>query len=213
MRVRRSICLVALAVAAAGCGKRSRVESVPAADVSPQPVPTDSQASARREWGSAHFDVCGLITKQEVEATQHTPITETKSVGGSDGPLLISQCFYLAGPSTLAVGLAVAKAGPSPSSGDPVKEYWNRMFSPDEVEQEGRPQQGGERSRATEPEEKERTPPRPVKDIGEAAYWYVGTLSVLKNDTMLRVSVGGTADEEARLAVAKQLAATAVAHL
>jgi hypothetical protein len=48
------------------------------------------------EPGEAKFDVCGLITKEQIEAIQGSPIKETKNSARSDGGFRVSQCFYTA---------------------------------------------------------------------------------------------------------------------
>ena len=42
------------------------------------------------------FDACALITKEEIEAIEGSPITDVKSSENSDGEFRVSQCFYTA---------------------------------------------------------------------------------------------------------------------
>jgi len=71
----------------------------------PQPVPRASQES-----NQAQIDVCGLLTKEEIEAIQGSPIKETKSSARSDAAFLVSQCFYTATEFSKSVSLAVMRA-------------------------------------------------------------------------------------------------------
>src|SRR5436190_205948 len=64
-----------------GCKKHER----------PSPVARTSQES-----NQAQVDVCGLITSQEIEVTQGSPIKETKNSARSDAAFRVSQCFYTA---------------------------------------------------------------------------------------------------------------------
>src|SRR3954467_7739525 len=82
------LCLTLLIVS---CDKRKNTspETQPRSFVStPSPL-------VRREWGEARFKVCALLSQQEVAEVQQGQIKETKSAGGSDDSLFISQCFYL----------------------------------------------------------------------------------------------------------------------
>jgi hypothetical protein len=186
-------------IALAACEKSSPTQRP--GGLTPAPGSTPQFASAKREWGPAHFDVCGLIRKEEVEAIVQSPIEETKAVGGADGSLLISQCFYLSGPAHLAVSLSVTRADPKPSPNERIKKYWSEMFSAEE------------RAENSEPEEKNRSAPTKVEGLGEEAYWAGAALSVLKNDSLIRIGIGGGGDEETRLGKAKAIAAKVLARL
>src|SRR5438105_11653458 len=71
----------ALIVVAAGCKKHE----------TPPPVPRSGQESNRPQ-----IDVCGLLTKEEIEAIQGSSTRETKSSARSDGALPVSHCLYTA---------------------------------------------------------------------------------------------------------------------
>jgi hypothetical protein len=71
-------------------------------------------------------------------------------------------------------------------------------------------ERGGEES---EPEAK----PEPIAGLGDEAFWLgtatFGVLYVLDHEAILRVSVGGPGDREAKLAQSRALAAKALARL
>lgn len=87
------------------------------------------------------------------------------------------------------------------------------MFSPDaEREKEERGEKSLERERETEGKEHPRTPPREVEGLGKEAYWAKGTLFILNDDSVIRLSLGGTEDEEVRLTKAKTLGQKVLQH-
>ncbi|MEY2493183.1 MAG: hypothetical protein QOH24_2134, partial [Verrucomicrobiota bacterium] len=67
-----------LLVAIAACNKREATQ-----------VRTDHQSQPAT-------DVCALLSKQEIEAVQGSPITATKSSGESQEVFRLSQCYYSA---------------------------------------------------------------------------------------------------------------------
>lgn len=68
---------------------------------------------------------------------------------------------------------------------------------------------------ATTPRKKE--PPKAVSGLGEEAFWagdrVTGALYVLQGDTFLRISLGGSRDEAARLERTSVLAKSALRRL
>lgn len=184
------------AIALCGCGKPKPVPAVTTSTPEP-PLP--------REWNPASFDVCGLITKEEVGAIQHAEIVDTKSVRGADGTLRIFQCTYLSGGGTQEVALSVAVNEPSNSAHKILKEYWDETFSSAAERDEP-----GERE---EEEEGKRVPPRAVEGVDGEAAWARGTLAVFHEEKILRISVRGPDEEAVRLDKAKALAKKALPRL
>jgi len=89
---------------------------------------TQRAPSAKQELNQAEFDVCALITKQEIEAIQRSPIKETKSSVRSDAGFRVSQCFYTAEDFSKSVSLAVTQRDPTSSGERSVKDFWNETF-------------------------------------------------------------------------------------
>src|ERR1700745_4093743 len=89
---------------------------------------TQRVSSARQESNQGELDVCGLITKQEIEAIQRSPIKETKSSVRSDAGFRVSQCFYTAEDFGKSVSLAVTQRDPASSSKRSVKDFWNETL-------------------------------------------------------------------------------------
>src|SRR5712691_11747300 len=68
--------------------------------------PAAASPANQQSGGEAYFDVCGLITKEQIEAIVGSPIKETKSSGRSNGAFRVSQCFYTAAEFSKSVSLA-----------------------------------------------------------------------------------------------------------
>jgi hypothetical protein len=127
----------------AGCGKREKGAEAPP----PSPVQTQSPPN----------DVCGLLTKEEIQSVQGSPITETKSSEHLHQGFQILQCYYSAQESSKSVVLSVTRSGPINKSSP--KEYWEATFH-------GEPAQDKESG-----EEKEAAPPQKISGLGDEAYW------------------------------------------
>ncbi len=163
----------------------------------------------KRETSSpAPRDVCGLITLDEIQTTQGSPMSGIKNSARSDGGFRVSQCFYTATEFSRSVNLAVVQRDPAHPSKRSPRDFWKEKFDPYENEQ---PQihSGGE---------KEKGPaPKKITGLGDDAYWvgnrFGGMLYVLKGDVFISVGIGGTDDEETKLTKSKALAEKALQRL
>jgi hypothetical protein len=163
-----------------------------------------------------------LITKQEIEAIQRSPIKETKSSVHSDAGFRVFQCFYTAEDLSKSVSLAVTRRDPASSLKRSVKDLWNETFgrfTDDEKESKGDKE---ERERLHEQgrregEEKAFIPPKKIDGIGDDAFWSPnpvgGAIYVLKKDVFIRISVGGRDNEEGKLDKSKALAQKVIDRL
>ena len=188
--------LCSLLVASSGCKKRE----------APPPVPSASQES-----GQARFDACGLIQKEEIEAIQGSPTKETKSSARSDTGFRVSQCFYTAAEFSKSVSLAVTQKDPDHQAKRSPKDFWEETFGrfdKDKKESDRAPSEG---------EERESIPPKKIEGIGEEAFWasnrFGGILYVLKGDTFISISLGGTDNEDTKIQKSKALAQKALQRL
>jgi hypothetical protein len=131
--------------------------------------------------------VCALLRPAEIKLVQGAaPVQAVPSPPQPDGPLVAEQCFYRLPDPARSVSLEVRRAPPAA-----LRQRWESMIDSD---------QPGE----------ERAPPRQVKGIGRRALW-VGNakssaLYVLGRSGIVRISVGGPAGPEAKLAACKSLA-------
>jgi hypothetical protein len=201
MRGKLSVALgCCLLLVLAGCKKRE----------TPQPVPKASEKS-----NQAQIDVCGLLTKDEIEAIQGSPIKETKSSARSDTAFRVSQCFYTATEFSRSVSLAVMQGDPDRPTTTSPKDFWKERFGRYSGDEKERDKVKEETERKEEKEES--VPPKKIDGIGDEAFWasnrFGGVLYILKGDAFISISLGGTDDEETKLNKSKALAQKALQRL
>ena len=207
--------LCCLLILAAGCKKSTTVQS----SATPQPQATP----ASKDSGAPKYDACVLITNQEIEAIEASPVKETKPSGRSDSGLHFSQCFYTTAEFNRSVSLSVTQSDPDAPAKRTAKQYWEEMFGSYEGEQKEHEQEADKEKRESlreqrrEKREEEAVPPKKVTGVGEEAFWIGsrvgGALYVLKNNAFVRVSVGGPDPEEKKIEKCKALAEKALGRL
>ena len=153
-------------------------------------------------------DVCALITLEEIQTVQGSPMKESKSSARADAGLRVSQCFYTATEFSRSVNLALVQRDPDHSSGRSAKDFWKEKFDPYENEEPQKDSDG---------EKEKGPPPKRIASLGDEAYWasnrFGGTLYVLKGDTFISIGLGGTDDQETKLEKSKALAQKALQRL
>jgi len=183
---------------------------------------TQRVSSAKQESDKAEFDVCALITKQEIETIQGSRIKETKSSVRSDAGFRVFQCFFTAEDFSKSVSLAVTQRDPNSSGERSVKDFWNETFGrfTDEEKESNAGKEERERLREQprrKGEEKAFIPPKKIDGIGDDAFWSPnpvgGAIYVLKKDVFIRISIGGHDNEEGKLDKSKALARIAIDRL
>ncbi|PYK64507.1 MAG: hypothetical protein DME50_13145 [Verrucomicrobia bacterium] len=196
--MRRSVLVLLFCSAAlvlAGCKKHE----------TPPPVPRSQ----------AEIDGCALLTKEETEAVQGSPIKETKSSARSDAAFLVSQCFYTATDFSKSVNLALMRRDPGRPTTTSPKDFWKERFGRYASEEKERDKHKEEMERQDEKEES--VSPKKIDGIGEEAFWtsnrFGGILYVLKGDAFISISLGGTDDEETKIKKSKALAEKALNRL
>ena len=173
--------------------------------------------SASNQSNNPRIDACSLITKDEVQKIQESPVQDVKPSENSDGSFRFSQCFYSTQVFNKSVSLAVTQRDPaSPTARDP-KTLWKDTFGRYEGEHKEREGDEEKKKSLAEPDEERGQPPKKIEGVGEDAWWTAnrmgGALYVLKNNVMVRISVGGPETEEVRIDKTKALAAKAVSRL
>ena len=188
-----------------------------------------STQKTKSEPSAPQFDVCGLITKAEVESVIADPLVGSKASGHADNGLRFSQCYYSAQETTKSVSLAIIDRDPAVKTNRGAKEYWEQTFGrfkggeaaekdrekETEAEKEKRESLQGQRQE----EEEESRPPRKVDGVGDEAFWsgnrVGGALYVLKHDkdVIVRISVGGPDSEDQKIDKCKTLADKVLGHL
>jgi hypothetical protein len=173
------------------------------------------------ESEKATFDACELIKKEEIEAVQGSPIKNTKSSGRSNAGFETAQCFYMAAEFSRSVSFSVTRSDPRSPTKKSLKEFWKETFGRyqgEKKEQEGdKEKKESLQEQRREKGEEEGAPLKKIAGIGDDAYWsgsrVGGALYVLKNETFIRVSVGGADNEETKIAKSTKLAQKALDRL
>ena len=153
-------------------------------------------------------DACSLVSKQEVESVQGTPVNDTKTSEHSDGAFVVCQCFYTAAEFSKSVTLALVRSDPKQGSARSPKDFWKEKFDPYQDEE---PKTNGSG------EKEQGAAPKKIEGLGDDAYW-VGNRSgdmlyVLKGDAFISIGVGGTDDEDTKFKKSKVLAEKALQRL
>ena len=151
---------------------------------------------------------CSLVSKEEVESVQQTPVKDATSSERSDGTFRTSQCVYTAAELSKSVNLSLIQADPNEPSKRSPKDFWKEKFDPYEDE-EPKTNRGDQKE--------EGAPPKKITGLGDEAYWvsnrFGGLLYVLKGDALISIGLGGTDDEQTKLEKSKALAQKALQRL
>jgi hypothetical protein len=144
--------------------------------------------------------VCDLLTAGDIERVQSTTVKEVKTSNEQRRGMHFGQCVYATADFAHSVSLTLITA----ASRGAVETYWDATFR----ERDERPERKVSRDEEDEPEA------RRIAGLGTDAFWTgdarAGALYVRRADVMLRISVGGVADEEERILRSRQLAKAAL---
>jgi len=150
---------------------------------------------------SGDFDVCKLIASSDMEAVQGEAVLDAKSSERKTGGFAIAQCYYTLPSHTKSVSLEVTRPDPNQGAPSGPRDRWKKLFH-GEGDQEG---------------EKESGKPLPVSGVGDEAFWtgnqMIGALYVLKDNSYLRISIGGAEDASVKIRKSKELAQKALKRL
>lgn len=179
------------------------------------PSPASAQSSTSPQTASpgngisssgARTDACALLTAAEIEAVQREKVKETKLSGSNEGGFSVSHCFFTLPTFTNSISLQITQRADGPNARDP-KTFWRDTFHREHKFEEEREQEG----------EGDSAPPIKLSGIGDEAFWMGtrvgGALYVLKGNSYVRVSVGGSGEESDKIRRSKQLAQKVAAKL
>lgn len=232
--------LLVILLLAVGCGNNQQNAQTPAtaptaapqtAAVNTANAPQNEQKTdATDQKPKTGPDACSLISSDELQAIQGEALKETKLSNSPGGPLVSQQCVYLLPTYSKSLSLQLIQ-GDAAS----IKKSWEDKFRQAEEEEketgrekgrEGKGEKGGAREKkegaggqggGREGEEEEESKPVRVTGIGEEAFWIgnriVGALYVFSNNSILRLSIGGPENEEAKIKKLKVLAQKAINRL
>lgn len=193
---------------------------------SPGPVAQNGEpaATTAASTGKGKIDACALLTSPEIRSVQGEPLKETKASGSAEKGFLVSQCFFTLPTFNNSISLVVTQRGEGAGGRDP-KEFWEETFEKSEGESEKeRDKKSAKerekekaRERSREEEEEEGPPAQKITGVGDEAFWtgsrVGGALYVLKGSTYLRISVGGSGNQQSKINKSKALARLALKRL
>lgn len=176
----------------AGCNKEETAQ--PIVENQPSITPINSSPAGKNQ------DVCSLLTKEEIQSVQGSPIREATSSVRADGGLRVAQCFYTAQDYSKSVVLATTQSDLNQQNPKRnLKQLWDKTFH-----REFKKKEEEETKRETE-EEREGPPPKKITDLGEEAFWSSGSLYIFTKDSFIRIAIGGPESEETKIARLKTL--------
>ena len=199
---------------AAQAGQPSPTSTTSPATPSTQQPTTAAAASPNVK---PKLDACAMLTSEEIQSIQGQALKETKLSERSADGFHTSQCFFTLPTFTNSISLTVTQRADGPEARDPRK-FWKDNFHADKErdKERERERERGEKGRAEEDGEEER-PPQKITGIGEEAFWMAspaaGILYVLKGSSYVRISVGGSGDQQTKLKKSKALARRVIDRL
>ena len=162
-------------------------------------------------------DACALLTPAEIEAIQGERVEETKPTVQPSGGLFATQCLFRTPTLSKSVSLSLNASDPLHPVALTARQLWQKQFHSSEVESDEESAEGRSVKKLKPERERESRKPRPVRGLGEEAYWVASpvasALCVLKGEMFLRISVGSTGQESERMERSKALARTALERL
>ena len=172
----------------------------------PKPLPTPVQSDQK------NVDACALLSPPIIQSVQGEALKQAKGSQTENSSMIVSQCFYTLPTFTNSVSLTLNLPLTGNSSRTGPRTLWKKWFHGEAGGKEHDPDIVSPEPTREEAEEKS-TQPIPIFGLGDEAFWvprFVGTLYVLKGDTVLRISIGGKQDDAARLRKAQLLAKSAL---
>jgi hypothetical protein len=218
MRLKTLTFLLCAFVPALACGAGGVAQNANAPLPAATPTPAaPSQAAAALPRSAT----CMLLPDEAVREVQGEAPTDAQGSEHSAEGLSMSQCFYRLPTFGKSINLEVVRGGEG-AVGVALKEYWRKRFHPDAIEarellrqreEEARLQREEELKREREAgqvraggrrkknREEEHWRPQRVPGVGDEAYWSgnqkMWTLSVLRRDKVVRVTLAGGPDVQA----------------
>lgn len=156
-------------------------------------------------------DACRLLTLEEVQSVQKVPVKEAKGSNTTVKSDRIAQCVFATSDFAHSVSVTVVNGA---AGAEATRAYWKRTFEtvrPKADREAGRVPASIRRQAASEGKM------RRVTGIGTDAYWTgdgkAGSLYVLSDEGVLRISVGGVSDPDERIKRTTELARAALQRL
>lgn len=146
---------------------------------------------------------CELLTATDVQGVQTVAVKEVKPSNELRHGLRFGQCVYATTDFAHSVSVALITADARRA----VHAYWQETFR-------GR---DGRREKKISQDEEDEQEARRIAGLGDEAFWTgdarAGALYVFSDAAILRISVGGVAEEAERIRRTRQLATTALRRM
>lgn len=220
-------------------------EATPAQTANGQPQTPNADTGVSSAAASKRADSCSLLTSKDLQSVMGIEVKDTKGSQQADSAFSVAQCYYLMAEPSKSVVVTVYDSNSANASAQTPRDFWKQRFGSaaaagKEQEREREREREREKDKARDKdrdserdkdaekvrdkarkgeieEEEEAAPPRPVKGVGDEAYWtgnqIVGALYVLKKNSFIRISVGGTDSMETKIKKTKALAQKVVSRL
>jgi hypothetical protein len=176
-----------LAIVPAGCSKSKTTAA-----------PTGSP-EAKAQSAARSIDACALLTSQELQSVQGETLKATTPDQKSSGGFTVSQCYFALPTTSNSIVVTVTQKGDGSGARDP-KQFWKETFHSEK---------GKDKATGVEEEEKG-PPPEKVAGVGDEAFWtgnrFGGALYVLKGNAYIKIGIGSSGDQAAKLNKSKALA-------
>jgi hypothetical protein len=183
--------------------------STPATSPTSPPIQQRTSA-ADPPQAKPKLDACAMLTSQDIASVQSEPLKETKLSESSADGFNVSQCFFTLPTFTNSISLAVTQRAEGPGARDP-RQFWKDTFHQDDERKKDRDRQ---KDRDKEGEER---PPQKISGIGDEAFWMAspaaGMLYVLKGSSYVRISIGGSGNQQTKITKSKALAQKVIDRL
>ena len=197
--------LTVLVIAAVGCSKSDQPEvstATPQPGASPSASQPSASASPAKETAGDGAFACTLLTSEETEAVQGEAFKATKASQKSIAGLTSSQCYFELPTAMNSIVLTVTQRTEGAEGRDP-KQNWQELFH---------------REKPSEKTGEEEGPgPEKIEGLGDEAFWtgsrVGGALYVLKGNSFIRISLGGSGDHAEKKQKSKALAQSVLKRL
>jgi len=156
-------------------------------------------------------DACSLLPADVVGSIQGEKVVQAEPSQSSRGDLSSRRCFYRTENFNRSVDVEVI-AGADRS--EALSEFWNKRFhsmhkTEEEEESERASSKGSSPTDREQEDEHAKASPAPVSGLGDEAFWVSNqlnsTLYVLQSGNVVRVSIGGPDDANAKLERARAI--------
>jgi hypothetical protein len=155
---------------------------------------------------------CEVLTKTDLAAVQGQAFTEATLSTTTQGSVSVSQCFYRLPAFERSVSVTLMRPR-SPGDRTSVRDYWAAHYAASLTEKRD------DRDHAKDDRDDDEHPSKAVRlpGLGDDAVWsgtpMASVLRILANGTIVRISVGGPAPVDQKLAASRRLAGAILARL